>query len=103
MTLQELAHFDGQEGRPAYVAVNGNIYDVSASPYWVAGDHQNAHRAGQDLTEELKSAPHVRAVIDRFPIVDQLTASEPLKGSHGKLVLLGALVVAVVVTLALLI
>lgn len=68
MTREELAVFDGQDGRPAYIAVNGTIYDVSASPRWRDGDHEGAHQAGRDLTEEIKSAPHVRAVIERFPV-----------------------------------
>jgi predicted heme/steroid binding protein len=72
MTTEELSKYDGRQGRPAYVAVNNNIYDVSESSLWVDGNHQEAHQAGQDLTEELKSAPHVRAVIERFPVVDKL-------------------------------
>jgi len=40
MTKTELAKHDGRDGRPAYVAVNGTIYDGSASPLWQGGDHQ---------------------------------------------------------------
>jgi predicted heme/steroid binding protein len=31
MTAADLARFDGREGRPAYVAYKGDIYDVSES------------------------------------------------------------------------
>ena len=79
MTLEELAEFDGREGRKAYVAVNGKIYDVTESSWWQDGDHQGAHQAGCDLSEELPKAPHVRAVIERFPVVGQLEAPEPQK------------------------
>ncbi len=72
MTPAELAKFDGRGGQPAYVAVSGTIYDVTESPRWVDGNHEGAHQAGQDLTEALKSAPHVRAVIERFPVVGKL-------------------------------
>ena len=72
MTPVELAKFDGREGQAAYVAVSGTIYDVTESPRWVAGHHEGAHQAGQDLTEALKTAPHVRAVIERFPVVGKL-------------------------------
>lgn len=100
MTKQELAKHDGRDGRPAYVAVNGTIYDVSASPLWQGGDHQGSHQAGHDLTEELKSAPHVRAVVERFPVVGRLEAEAPPKvASHGKALLL-AIITAIVLFLA---
>ncbi|WP_432821115.1 cytochrome b5 domain-containing protein [Trichloromonas sp.] len=79
MTREELAQHDGKDGRKAYVAVNGKVYDVSASPLWASGDHQGLHNAGGDMTEEIKSAPHVRAVVDRFPVVGQLEEPEPPK------------------------
>ncbi len=72
MTSEELASFDGREGRAAYVAVNNSIYDVSESSRWQNGNHEGVHQAGQDLTEALKAAPHVRAVIERFPVVGKL-------------------------------
>ena len=72
MTKEELAAFDGSDGRPVYVAVNKTIYDVSGSSYWAEGNHVGVHQAGHDLTEELKSAPHVRTVVERFPVVGRL-------------------------------
>lgn len=72
MTKEELANFDGQEGKPVYVAVNNVIYDVSSSSYWADGDHVGIHKAGQDLTEDLKKAPHVRTLVERFPVVGTL-------------------------------
>jgi predicted heme/steroid binding protein len=72
MTLEELAQFNGKDGQPAYVAVNDVIYDLSKSSYWENGNHVDSHQAGQDLTEDLKRAPHVRAVVERFPVVGTL-------------------------------
>ena len=72
MTLQELAQFDGKDGRKAYVAVNGTVYDLSESERWQNGNHEDAHQAGVDLTEDLKAAPHVRSVIERFPVVGKI-------------------------------
>jgi len=69
MTREELAQCDGREGRKAYVAVNGKVYDFSGSRLWAQGDHQGAHQAGRDLTAELAQAPHVRALVERFPVV----------------------------------
>lgn len=72
MTKEELASHDGRDGRPAYVAVSGTIYDVSNSSFWADGNHLGAHQAGHDMTEEIKQAPHVRAVVERFPVVGKL-------------------------------
>jgi predicted heme/steroid binding protein len=103
MTNSELAGYDGRDGRPAYVAVNGKIYDVTASPMWTGGDHQGAHQAGHDLTEELKSAPHVRAVVERFPVVGQLETEAPKKAaSHVKGILVAIITVAVLLLAVLL-
>jgi len=101
ITREELARFDGKEGRKAYVAVNGKVYDVSASPRWQRGDHEGAHRAGGDLTEELKAAPHVRSVVERFQVVAHL-AQEPERIESGpsggwKLLVAAAAVVVVAV------
>lgn len=79
MTKEELATFDGRDGRPAYVAVNNIIYDISSSSHWTEGNHYDAHYAGADLTDELKSAPHVRAVVERFPVVGNLDNDPPKK------------------------
>ena len=79
MTISELAKFDGRDGRAAYVAINGTIYDVSNSPRWQTGHHEASHQAGQDLTEELKSAPHLRTVIERFPVVGKVENEESEK------------------------
>lgn len=72
MTKEELATCDGKEGRKAYVAVNGKVFDVTASPYWQEGNHQNVHSAGMDLTDDLLKAPHVRSVVERFPVIAPL-------------------------------
>ena len=101
MTLTELAQNNGQNGRPAYVAVNGTIYDVTESPRWQNGQHPPDHQAGMDLTEELASAPHVRAVVERFPVVGTLEpeASVPTTGGSGKItvgIIIAAVVLAIV-------
>ena len=87
MTTAELAACDGKDGRKAYVAVNGKVFDVTASPYWQGGNHQNAHQAGADLNADLLKAPHVRAVIERFPVVaalEEIPVVVEAKGVGGK-------------------
>lgn len=56
-TVSELAKFDGQGGNKAYVAVDGKVYDVTGIEAWKGGEHQG-NKAGQDLTEAIKKAPH---------------------------------------------
>jgi len=95
MTPEELALCDGRDGRKACVAVNGKIYDVTTSPLWKEGNHQGLHQAGVDLTEALLQAPHVRAVIERFPVIDEVKQPvAPASGGGLKYVVIAALVVA---------
>lgn len=52
LTLDELLKFDGSNNNPAYVAVDGIIYDVSNSKTWLEGVHYGLV-AGRDLTDEI--------------------------------------------------
>lgn len=70
-TLEELEEFDGTNGKPAYVAYDGVVYDVTESAMWNEGDHEGQHAAGGDLTEEHADAPHDVYVTD-FPEVGRL-------------------------------
>ncbi|RLE29235.1 cytochrome B5 [Candidatus Acetothermia bacterium] len=71
-TPEELARFDGREGRPAYVGYQGKVYDVSGSFLWQRGRHQVLHRAGEDLSGALPQAPHGPELLERFPLVGTL-------------------------------
>ncbi|MCW8858095.1 MAG: hypothetical protein OQK50_01245 [Deltaproteobacteria bacterium] len=100
MTIEELKRYDGHEGRAAYVAVNGIIYDVSNSPLWKEGNHVDTHHAGHDLTEELKSAPHVRTLIERFPVIGKIDAPiKPAKKKSVGIPLLSIIIMAFVMIL----
>lgn len=70
-TKDELKQFDGQDGRPAYVAYKGMVYDLTESSMWAMGDHEGMHYAGNDLTAEHDDAPHDEHVLD-FPEVGKL-------------------------------
>lgn len=76
-TLQELATYDGQNGRPAYIAVDGVVYDVSGQPDWPMGTHKPHGTdavAGKDLTQELNGAPPMmRMYVMMLPVVGILT------------------------------
>lgn len=69
LTIEELALYNGQNGMPAYVAIDGIIYDMSAIAPWAGGLH-NGHVAGNDLTQELKTkSPHGVKVLEILPVV----------------------------------
>lgn len=77
-TLEELATYDGKDGRPTYVAAEGKVYDVSTSARFKNGVHAVRHQAGNDLTEELLSAPHGDEVLVRFHIVGEVARAQSL-------------------------
>ncbi len=72
LTLDELAQFNGKEGRPSYIAYKGKIFDVSGSRLWKGGSHMRKHLAGFDLTDAMKTAPHGDEKIVAFPEVGKL-------------------------------
>lgn len=67
----QLALRNGQDKPQIWVAYFGMIYDVSESRLWREGKHYE-HWAGQDLTAELKDAPHTDKVFGRFKVVGKL-------------------------------
>jgi len=74
-TLEELKQYDGKEGRPAYIAYKGKVYDVTDSYLWLEGDHQGQHVAGKDLSEEISFAPHGEETLERVKQVGVLVSS----------------------------
>ena len=70
-TRAYLALRNGQDKPEVWVAYKGVIYDVTRSRLWMRGKHYE-HWAGQDLTDELKDAPHTENVFDRFTIIGKL-------------------------------
>jgi len=72
----ELQEFDGKEGRSAYLAYKGKVYDVTGSKLWRNGVHVRAHSAGEDLTNAIFAAPHDDDVMSRFQVVGILIEDE---------------------------
>lgn len=74
-TQEELAQYNGKNGRPACIAYKGKVYDVSSSFLWKDNKHQVLHNAGTDLSAAMEQAPHGDDVLDRFPVVGVLRAA----------------------------
>lgn len=82
ITSEELALFNGKEGRPAHVAYEGKVYDVTKSRLWPKGVHMNRHVAGKDLSADFSAAPHGTEVLGRYPQVGILTKGPPQELKH---------------------
>ena len=68
---QELKKFDGSTpDAPIYIAYNGKVYDVTASPLFIDGMHFE-HYAGCDLTEYLTDAPHDEGVMEELNVIGE--------------------------------
>ncbi len=76
-TAEELSEFDGSNGKPAYVAVNGTVYDVSDKAAWAGGTHFAGLRAGNDLSGQFASCHRgMAAMLEQLPVVGSLAATE---------------------------
>lgn len=71
VTRRQLALRNGQDKPEIWIAYKGIVYDVSKSRLWFAGKHYE-HWAGQDLTDELKDAPHTEEVFLRMTAIGKL-------------------------------
>lgn len=67
-TPEQLAEYDGSNGRPAYVAVDGVVYDVSVQPAWGGGTHFSLY-AGRDLTMQFANCHGKMELLSRLPVV----------------------------------
>jgi len=76
LTPEQLFPFDGKEGRPAYIAYKGIIYDITNSRLWKNGQHMMKHHAGTDLSEMLKQAPHGDDKVLAMPQVGMCVESD---------------------------
>jgi len=93
-TAAELKKCDGKDGAPAYVAVDGIVYDMSKSKAWKDGRHVKMHHAGADLSSALHDqAPkamhkNVMAKVPKVGVMEgygaEKTASAPAQAVASK-------------------
>lgn len=67
-TLSDLAKYNGENGQPAYVAVDGDVYDLTS--VFQQGKHFS-HYAGTELTNAFYSY-HAKRSLAKYPIVATL-------------------------------
>ncbi len=67
----ELSLRNGQDKEEIWCSYKGIIYELTHSRLWKNGLHYE-HWAGQDLTDELKTAPHSESVFAKFKIIGKV-------------------------------
>jgi predicted heme/steroid binding protein len=75
-TVKDLVRHNGKNGKPAYVAYEGKVYDVTNSFLWRDGRHQVLHNAGTDLTIAMEQAPHSGDILAKFPVIGILQEAD---------------------------
>lgn len=75
-TASILAQYDGKNGSPAYVAVNGIVYDLSS--VFANGMHQGIQMGGTDASVHFESSPHSLSILEGKPVVGTFEASQPV-------------------------
>ena len=70
-TQAELSRYNGKNGNPAYVAVNGTVYDVTNNAAWAAATHFGL-TSGRDVTREFASCHSGQTILSRLTAVGKI-------------------------------
>ena len=71
-TLEELSKYNGRDGDPAYVAVNGVVYDVTNNAAWGGATHFGL-TAGTDVTSQFASCHAGQPILSKLKVVGKMT------------------------------
>jgi predicted heme/steroid binding protein len=64
-TASELSAYDGNDGAPEYIAINGTVYDITNFNLLKSGKHHGV-TGGRDVTDIFVHKP---AILKRLPVV----------------------------------
>ena len=70
-TLEELSSYNGRNGNPAYVAVNGVVYDVTNNAAWGGATHFGL-TAGTDVTSRFASCHAGQPILSKLKVVGKM-------------------------------
>ena len=70
-TIAELAKYNGKNGNPAYVAVNGAVYDVTNNAAWAAATHFG-FSAGKESSKEFESCHAGQTILNNLKVIGKL-------------------------------
>lgn len=70
-TKEELSQYNGKNGKPSYVAVNGVVYDVSGVDIWQNDTHFGMI-PGNDLTSDFNTCHPGSERLNTLPVVGKL-------------------------------
>lgn len=81
-----LSQYNGKNGQPAYIAVDGVIYDVTALGSWSTGTHHGV-TAGKDVTADFAASPHSQSILQQaiiigridYPVDQNVVVTNPIK------------------------
>ncbi len=78
-----LSDFNGRDGRLAYIAFEGDVYDVTELGKWKGGKHFR-HLTGEDQTQAISTAPHGVEMLERAKVVGSFDPKKQpaLTGPH---------------------
>jgi len=70
-TEAELSKYNGRDGNPAYVAVNGIVYDVTNNAAWGGATHFGLV-AGTDVTSQFASCHAGQPILSKLKVVGKI-------------------------------
>lgn len=70
-TETELSRYNGKDGNPAYVAVNGIVYDVTNNAAWGGATHFGL-AAGTDVTSQFASCHAGQPILSKLKVVGKM-------------------------------
>ncbi|WP_300259170.1 cytochrome b5 domain-containing protein [Clostridium sp.] len=83
LTKEELSYFNGENRNPAYISIDGIIYDVSNIELFKQNPY-NDLRLGRDVTNEFnKLYNQDKAILDNTPIIGLLAEPEEVEIKEG--------------------